>query len=173
METLKAHKLTLSLIVVAAISRLLPHPPNVTPVAAMALLGGAYLEGVSAFAFPIGALFLSDLVLGLHATVPFVYAGFLFTTFLGTLLRSDRGAGRVLGFTLAGSAAFFAVSNFGVWLTSGMYAHDAAGLSACFTAALPFFRNSLAGDLGFTALLFGMEALGSRLSRGAAVSLHA
>src|SRR5438128_1218499 len=123
METLKAHKLTLALIVVAAASRLLPHPPNVTPVAAMALLGGAYLEGGAAFLFPLGALLLSDLFLGLHATLPFVYAGFLLTAFLGTRLRRDRGPGRVAAFALAGSLSFFFITNFGVWLAAGLYPH--------------------------------------------------
>lgn len=162
MEMIKTHKLTLSLIFVAALARLLPHPPNVTPVAAMALLGGAYLGTGAAFVFPLAALLLSDLFLGLHSTLPFVYAGFVLTTFLGTRLRADRGAGRVAAFALAGSVAFFLVTNFGVWLTAGLYPRDAAGLGACFTAALPFLRNSLAGDLFFTAVLFGMEHAAAR-----------
>jgi len=165
METLKANKVTITLILVAALSRLLPHPPNVTPVAAMALLGGAYFGRRLAFLIPLAALFLSDLVLGFHSTMLFVYAGFVLTTVLGTQLREDRAPGRVLGFALASSVAFFLITNFGVWVTGGLYTRDFAGLSACYTAALPFFRNSLAGDLFFTAVLFGLEHVALRKSQ--------
>lgn len=162
MEFLKNHKLTVALILAAAAARLLPHPPNVTPVAAMALLGGAYLESGAAYLFPLAALFLSDLVLGFHATLPFVYAGFAFTTFLGSRLRERRGPGRVLAFCLAGMASFFLLTNFGVWLVGGLYPRDGAGLADCYAAALPFLRNSLAGDLLYTAVLFAIESYAAR-----------
>src|SRR5437016_2796255 len=111
--------LTLSLIVLGAASRLLPHPANVTPVTAMALLGGAYLEGAWAYLLPLGILALSDAFLGFHSTVPFVYAGFLLAARLGRGL--DRsGAAPIAGMTLAGSSAFFVLSNFGVWAVGGL-----------------------------------------------------
>jgi len=100
---------------------------------------------------------LSDLALGLHATLPFVYASFLVTAFLGRRIRTRRTMARVLGSALASSVVFFIVTNFGVWLTSGMYALDSTGLGTCYVAALPFFRNSLLGDLGFTSALFALE----------------
>lgn len=164
-------RVTLALIALGALSRLLPHPPNVTPLAAMALLGGARLPKRLALLAPLAALFLSDLVLGLHSTIPFVYGCFLATAWLGiTLLSENRGATRVGAACLASSLLFFIVTNFGVWLLSGMYPHSAPGLAACYTAAIPFFRNSILGDLGFTAILFGFERLGVRLLAPAAAA---
>src|SRR5579884_2790272 len=139
MEKRTRTALIASLIVSGAAARLLPHPANVTPVTAMALLGGAALEGVWAYAVPLGILALSDLFLGFHATVPFVYAGFLFAAFLG-------------------------LTNFGVWATQALYPHTGAGLAACYAAAVPFFRNALAGDLAWTLALFGAVRLAERLS---------
>lgn len=158
MDNKSAFWITLTWIAVGASSRLLPHPPNVTPLAAMALLGGAYLGGRQALIFPLLALFASDLFLGLHGTIPFVYLPFLLTALLGRrLLSSDRGAGRVLSASLAGSILFFAVSNLGTWWTQELYPHDFPGLAACYAAAVPFLRNSVLGDLFFTGLLFGLE----------------
>ena len=150
----------LTAILVAASLRLLPHPPNFTPIGAMALFGGAYLgRRAIAFAAPLGALMLSDLVLGFHGSMPFVYAGVAFTVLIGWVLASRLSAVTVAGAALASSVLFFGLTNFGVWLTSGMYPPTLAGLAACFVAAIPFFQNTLAGDLFYSALLFGGFAL--------------
>lgn len=154
--------MTLTCILLAAAARLLPHPPNVTPLTAMALLGGAYLSRGQALLLPLAALFASDLVLGLHATVPFVYGSFVLVALLGTLLRADRRPGRLAVAALASSALFFVVTNLGTWLVAGLYTRDLQGLAACYAAALPFLRNSLLGDLAYTALLFGLENAGLR-----------
>ncbi|MBI4346725.1 MAG: hypothetical protein HY553_07705 [Elusimicrobia bacterium] len=162
MEDKTSQRVVFGIILLAAASRLLPHPPNVTPLTAIALLGGASLPAAQAFLLPLAALAMSDLFLGFHATIPFVYAGFLATAAIGLRLKADRGAGRIAAACLASSILFFVVSNVGVWLASGLYPRTGAGLSACFTAALPFFRNSLLGDAAFTALLFGLERLSVR-----------
>ena len=155
----KSTQVTLTIIALGAASRLLPHPANITPLTAIALLGGASLSRRQAFLAPLAALFLSDLVLGLHGLMPFVYGCFLATAWLGTRLSNDRTAMRVGAACLASSVLFFVVTNFGVWLTAGMYPRSGAGLAACYAAAIPFFRNSLVGDLGFTAALFAVERL--------------
>lgn len=155
----KQFQLTLSLIAVGAASRLLPHPPNVTPVAAMALLGGTFLEGWASLLLPLAAMLASDLLLGFHATMPFVYGAFLATAWMGRFLKNG-GSGRVLGACLASSLLFFIVTNLGVWITSGMYPRDLRGLAACYAAAVPFFRNSALADVAFTGLLFSAEGLG-------------
>ncbi|MDQ7827626.1 MAG: DUF6580 family putative transport protein [Armatimonadota bacterium] len=148
------------LIVAAAASRLLPHPPNVTPVAAMALFGGAaFVDLRLAVLVPLGAMVLSDLVLGLHATIPFVYAALAATALIGRLLRGRRRPAPLVAASLAASTLFFLVTNFGVWLVGGLYPKTAAGLVAAYVAGLPFFRNTLLGDLAFTVLLFGGFAL--------------
>lgn len=147
-------------IIAAAALRLLPHPPNFTPIGAIALFGGAYLgRRAIAFAVPLGALLLSDLFLGFHSSMPFVYAGVALTVLIGWAVAARRTPLRIAAAALASSILFFALTNFGVWLTSGMYPPTFAGLAACFIAAIPFFQNTLAGDLFFSALLFGGFAL--------------
>jgi hypothetical protein len=168
MENKNTVRITLGIILLGAMSRLLPHPPNVTPLTAMALLGGASLMSrKQALLAPLAALLLSDLLLGLHATLPFVYACFAATTLMGSLLKDDRSAGRLVGACLASSVLFFVVTNFGAWLVMGIYPRSLAGLAACYTAAIPFFRNAVFGDLAFTAALFGLERLSVRALRPA------
>jgi hypothetical protein len=146
----------LSAIVLAAAFRLVPHPPNFSPIGAMALFGGAdFGRRALAFAAPLGALFLSDLALGFHAGMPFVYASVALIVAIGWVVRTHVTAITVAGASLASSLLFFVVTNIGVWLQSGMYPATPAGLAACFVAALPFFQNTIAGDLLFSALLFG------------------
>ena len=152
-------------IALAAASRLLPHPPDFTPLAAMALFGGAYFSDRRvAFAVPCIALLLSDLVLGLHGMMPFVYLGFGVTVLIGMALRGKVRVLPVAGAAIASSVLFFIVTNFGVWLVGDMYPRDVGGLVLCYIAAIPFFQYSLVGDFVYTGLLFGgMEMAGRYL----------
>lgn len=166
MENRLKYSLVALLIVMGALARLLPHPANFTPVTAMALLGGAWFGGAAAYLLPLGILVLSDAFLGFHPTVPFVYAGFLLCARLGRGLESAP-AGRLGLSAAAGSVLFYALTNFGVWATTALYAKDAPGLAQCYVAALPFFRNALAGDLVYTFALFGVVRLAFPLRREA------
>ena len=148
----------------AAAMRLLPHPPNFSPIAAMALFSGAYLPKRSiAFLAPIAALLLSDLFLGFYPEVIFVYLSVAATVLIGWALSRRKTAVRIGAAALASSLLFYLVTNFGVWLVMDYYPKTAAGLVACYVAAIPFFQNTLAGDLFFTALLFGGFAIAERL----------
>ncbi len=151
----------LSAIAAAAALRLVPHPPNFTPVGAMALFSGAYLgrRGLIAFAAPLGALLLSDAFLGFYAGMVVNYLAVALIVVLGSMALRRVAPMRLLGTALAASLLFFAVSNFGTWATSGMYPLTATGLAACYVAGIPFFQNTLAGDLFYSALLFGGFAL--------------
>ena len=156
-----------ALIVLAALTRVLPHPPNFSPVAAIALFGGAYFANRSwALIVPLAGLFVSDLVLssmhgGLYAQwfsgagIWLVYGCIALTTLMGFGLRGRVGGGRVLGYSLAGAVLFFTVTNFGAWLGNPMYSQDHAGLMAAYVAGIPFFQWSLAGTLFYSAVLFG------------------
>lgn len=147
-------------ILLAAASRLIPHPPNVTPIAAMALFGGAYFSNrAAAYVVPLAAVVLSDLILGFHSTMPFVYASFLLIVLIGSRLRRQKNVSAVAGASLVSSVLFFLVTNFGVWLTGTLYPRTWAGLAAAYVAALPFFRNTVLGDLSYVAVLFGGFAL--------------
>jgi hypothetical protein len=150
----------LAAILVAAALRLVPHWPNFTPIGAMALFGGAYFgRRALAFAAPLGALLVSDLILGFHAGMPFVYGSVALIVLLGWAIAKRITPATVVAAAVASSVLFFAVTNFGTWLSSGMYPPTLAGLTACYVAAIPFFQNTLAGDLAFSALLFGGFAL--------------
>lgn len=154
----------LLLIGAAGALRLLPHPWNFTPIGAMALFGGAFLRDKrAALVVPLAALFAGDLVLGFYRLMPVVYASFLVSVAIGFLLRERRSAPRVAGAALLGSVQFFVVTNFAVWAAGGLYPRTGAGLAACYAAALPFFRNTLAGDLLCAGVLFGGFALAERL----------
>jgi hypothetical protein len=151
------------MIFLAAASRLIPHPPNFTPLAAMALFGGAYISDKRlAFALPLAALFLSDTVLGFYHGMIWVYGSFALIVCLGLPLQSRRRLRPIAGAALAGSVLFFALTNFGVWASGSMYPRTLGGLGACYVAAIPFFQNTIAGDLIYTALLFGGFALAEK-----------
>ncbi len=152
------------IVVTAALARLVPHPPNVAPIAAMALLGGACFRSRRlAYLLPLAAMLLSDLVLActryslgsMIGIQPVVYACILATTVLGQLVKDRRSVWQVGTASLAGSIVFFAVTNFAVWAMGHGYPHSGSGLYACYVAGIPFFRNSLLGDLAYTTILFG------------------
>lgn len=149
--------ISLALVVVCVALRLLPHPPNFAPVGATAVFAGRTLPRWSAIAVALGAMALGDIGLSaLHgyppvtAVTPFVYAGFVGQVLLGRALRAARGG--ALAAACLGALVFFALSNFGVWLT-GYYGMTPAGLVACYVAALPFLAGTLAGDLLWTITL--------------------
>jgi hypothetical protein len=153
-----------SVVIALAVYRILPHPMNFTPVMAVALFAGAKLDDKRmAFLLPLLAMLLADLVIGLHATMPFVYAGMALAVVLGFLIRQRTGFATVTAAAFAGSLSFFALSNFGAWLYSPeLYSRDWTGLVAAFIAAIPFYQNSLLSDAVFTAILFGGWALAER-----------
>jgi hypothetical protein len=162
--------LLIGIILLAALSRLLPHPPNFSPVEAVALFGGAYFAKRStALWIPLVAMFISDLALGLinggiyseyflSAGYLLVYACIAISTVLGFGLRGRVTALRVVGYSLLGSTLFFVVTNFGTWLGSSMYPQTGAGLMAAYIAGIPFFQNTVLGTLFYSALMFGTFA---------------
>lgn len=154
---MRAKLITLTVIIfILATFRLLPHWPNVSPVAAMALFGGAYFSDKRvALIVPFLALFLSDLVLGLHNSMIFVYAGFALTVVIGFQLQKRMTITNTAFAVVASSVVFFLLTNFGAWMTSGLYAKSMAGLMEAYVAGIPFFQNSLLGNLVYAAVIFG------------------
>lgn len=157
-------------IIVAAMSRLLPHPPNMTPIAAMGLFGAAHFsKKYFAFLVPFIALLISDIVLCtavykmnmveyLEASV-FVYGAFAAVIGFGFLFLKKYNWSNLILASFAASLIFFVITNLGVWASGTMYPMTATGLVACFTAAIPFFLNSIIGNLFFTGVLFGAYEL--------------
>lgn len=163
------------LIVMAALSRLLPHPPNFTPLGGMALFGAAYFtKKYWAFIVPIAALWISDLVLNNVVYAEFqegfvwfssymiwVYGAFVLMIGLGTLALKKVKASTVVGASISVSLIFFLITNFGVWYADAfnVYPDNIAGLGAAYAAGLPMFLNTLVGDLFFSGVLFGAYEL--------------
>jgi hypothetical protein len=164
--------LLLSMVVGAALVRLLPHPPNFAPVAALALFAGAHFESKRlALLVPLVAMLLSDLALqliagsGFHAGMPVVYTTFAVIVGIGMWLRTRRQAGLIFAAAMTSSVLFFITTNFAVWLVDGLYAKTVEGLVACYVAAIPFFGTTVAGDLFYTAVMFGIFAAAERRYR--------
>ncbi len=154
----------------AALMRLLPHPYNFTPIAGMALFGGAHFRDTRvAFGIPLIAMFLSDLVLA--ATVygsaafrgmPYVYLAFALTVALGRILGPHRSAARIGAAAVGAALLFYLIANFGVWLPGSLYPMSWEGLVACYLAAIPYLRNALLGNLFYALIFFGGFALAQR-----------
>ena len=162
-----------AMVVVAAATRLVPHPSNFTPILAMGLFGGARFASIrTSLTVPLLAMLASDVALeiaygwGMHALLPVVYACIAASVGIGVLLRRRRGPVAVLAAGVGSSVLFFSVTNFAVWARGALYPLSADGLLQCYVAAVPFFQNTLAGTLFYSAMLFGGHALIERLARG-------
>jgi hypothetical protein len=164
-----------SAVLLAAFTRLIPHPPNFAPMTAMALFAGAtLLDRRLALLTPLLALFFSDMCIeaahqlglmptwGLYDGWWFNYAAILLITGLGILLHKRRTVLPIAAATLTGSVIFFIVSNFGVWALGNWYPPTFSGLIECYIAGIPFFHNSLLGDLAYGTVLFGGFALAEK-----------
>lgn len=157
--------LAISIVIFGVLMRLIPHAPNIAPIGALMLFGGAYLPK-KVFWLPILALLISDYFIGFYGSDMFyVYGSYLLVGLIGIWLRSHKKPVLVVGSALGSSVLFFLITNFGVWAPpNNWYPHTLAGLIQSYTMAIPFFRNSLIGDLGYTILLFGGYELLQNLS---------
>ena len=157
------------MILLAAMSRLLPHPPNFAPDGGMALFGAAYFnKRYWAFLVPIVSMWISDVVLNnavygkyfdgfvwFYAGSLFTYGAFALIVLFGMFLLKKIRISNLIASALGASVIFFIVSNFGVWFSGMMYPKTLSGLMTCYVAGIPFFQNTIAGDLVYTSVLFG------------------
>ena len=151
-----------TVILMAALFRLLPHWPNFTPIAAMALFAGTYFDRKQfAFAVPIAAMFISDLVIGLHANIPAVYLSFAISVIIGMSIRKKVTVGSVLLASVSSAVIFFVITNFASWLASPFYPQTLPGLMECYVAGLAFFRDTTNGFSFFLNDVFGTMFFGA------------
>lgn len=149
----------LSLICIGVLMRVLPHPANFAPITAIAIFGGSVLPKKLAVWAPLGAMVISDIIIGFYPLMPLIWACYLGIALMSYRWLRPGNVSRGTALTLGSSAFFYIITNFGVWATSGMYDHTWAGLLRCYVMAIPFFRNSLISDTLYTAALFGAYAL--------------
>ena len=145
------------LITLGVVCRLLPHIWNFAPIAAIALFAGVYLGRRYALVLPLLTMLIGDLFLGFYSwpVMLAVYVSFVLVGFLGTLIKKHKSVETVLAGSILASVIFFLATNWAVWQFSPWYAKNLAGLMQAFTMALPFFRNTLLGDLFYISVLFG------------------
>ena len=135
------------MIFIAAFVRLIPHPPNFAPIAAIALFGGAYFNKKwAAFFVPMAAMFITDLILGFHATMWAVYLSFVLIVGIGMFAIKQKKISNIFLASVSSSVLFFIITNFGLWISTPYYAKTGVGLAACFIAAIPFFHLTLLGE---------------------------
>jgi hypothetical protein len=143
------------LIIAAAFSRLIPHPPNFAPIVSLALFGGAVIKNKKyALALPFFALILSDVLFELFTTTPgfygvtqlFVYGAYILITFMATKIKKVNTVNMLFACVWSG-VLFFLLSNLGVWASSELYPRNFNGLMQCFAAAIPFYKNEFFGNL--------------------------
>jgi len=141
--------------------RLVPHAPNFTPIAAIALFAGVYFSKKIALTLPILAMLISDLFIGFYdiKLMAAVYGSFILCAILGFWLKKHKKWNTVTGAAFLSSGLFFIVTNFAVWLFSSWYTRSFSGLIQCYIMALPFLKNTLLGDLFYTAVFFGAYEL--------------
>jgi len=148
-------------VILGVLSRLIPHPANFTPILAIALFGGTYLNKKTALWVPLVALIISDLFLGTYSIVlmAFVYLSTLASGLLGLWLRNHKNVLNVAGTSLLSAIIFFFVSNLGVWIQPSGHPNTWTGLTECYVMALPFLKNTIASNLIYTAIFFGAYEL--------------
>ncbi|HTK75281.1 MAG TPA: DUF6580 family putative transport protein [Gemmataceae bacterium] len=166
-------------ILAVALTRLLPHPPNFAPITAMAVFGAiTFGRWRTAVVAPLVALFVSDLAKeylwrqgmsaqwGIYRGMWVTYGTTALVALMSRLAHGTRRLSVMAGTTLLGSIVFFVVTNFAIWARGTRFPHTLDGLTECYLFALPFFRNSLAGDVVYAVVLFGVWALAERYVPG-------
>jgi hypothetical protein len=164
-------KTTILIIAAVTICRILPHPWNLAPLGAIALFGGAvFKNNFYAFTIPLSALFVSDLFLNnfvynqmfnnqftlFYQGAFFDYLSFGIIIFIGKFISNKISPLNIVLSSISGAVLFFVVSNFGVWISTTLYAKSLSGLLTCYAAGIPFFPATLVSDIFFSTLLFGL-----------------
>jgi hypothetical protein len=144
----------------------MPHPANFAPVGAVALLGGMLLPRKFAAWTVVAVMILSDLLLGLHPLVLWTWGSFALIALLANALLSGQkvGTSRLVISAIGGGTVFFVITNVGVWLQGGLYEKSWQGLLQCFANAIPFYRNTILGDVFFVSVFYATYLVVSRLA---------
>ena len=148
----------LAIAVIALVVRLMPHPANFVPIGAVAILGGMLLPRRYSAWIVVVTMMLSDFIIGLHPMIIWTWGSFALVALLsGKLLNGRRpNSARLVMSAMAGGTLFFVITNLGVWLQGGLYEKSLQGLVQCYVNALPFYRNTILGDVFFTGVFYAV-----------------
>jgi hypothetical protein len=142
------------IIITGIFSRLIFHPANMTAVGALALYSGSRYPTWKAALILFATMIVTDGIYGFHAVMWATYGSLFLTIIFGKALTKNKNVVIIGGISLLSSILFFLITNFAVWVTGSMYPKTMSGLISCYVMALPFFRNSVIGDLGYTYVYF-------------------
>ena len=157
LNILKKEIFPISLIIILAFARLIPHPPNFTPIIAVAIVSGYFFKNFNlSVLILLAAMLISDLFIGFYKNIIFVYLSLIFITFIFHKISSKINFKNLFIYGFAGSLIFFVISNFGVWALGSPGVLDIAyekslnGLIQCYILAIPFFGNTFLSTLIFS-----------------------
>ncbi len=156
-----------TLVLIGVVGRLIPHIPNVTPIGGLSIWSGSRVSFKQSLAIVLGTMLVTDLFLGFHPTLPYVYASLLLTLVLMRWIKPKK-FWTIGGMTLVNSGLFFLITNFGVWQMAGLYetplySHTWTGLMQSYINALPFLRYSVLGDVAYVTIFFGLEYMAGHM----------
>ena len=143
--------LILGVIVLGVLTRLIPHPPNFTPILSFALLSSVYSKNNLGILIPISIMVISDFYLGTHGAMVWVYSALFIIYLIGYFFIKNISFKNILVGSVIGSLMFFIVTNFGVWLIG--YPKSLAGLMQCYIAAIPFYKNTLLSSIFYSTII--------------------
>ena len=144
----------ISLILILALARLIPHPPNFTPIIAVAIMSSYFFKNIYlSFATLLIAMLLGDIFIGFYANMSFVYLSLCLITFIFFKINLQINYKSLFIFGFFGSVIFYLISNFGVWFLDDLYEKNFSGLITCYFLAVPFFKNTF-----FSTLIFSYSA---------------
>ncbi len=151
----KKEFIPLILILVLVFTRLIPHPPNFTPIIAVGLMSGYLFQNLNfSMIVLLTAMIFSDLIIGFHGSMFFVYISLLIIQTYFFKKFASINYLKISLYALAASTVFFIISNFGVWLTGNLYPKNLNGMISCYTMALPFFKNTIFSTLIYSSLIY-------------------
>jgi len=161
-----------AIILLAVVARLIPHAPNFAPIGGLALFSGSNFKNRIALLIPLTVMFVSDIFLGFHKTIPYVYVSFIIIALIGRLIRNNKWQS-LLKASLVSSILFFLITNFGVWATGTMYQKNLSGLMQSYVMGLPFFRNTILSDLFYSfSFFYGYRFLSNFVFKKFATTIH-
>ena len=140
---------------VGIISRIIIHVPNFTPIIAVSLFSGTYVNKKYCVLLPLGLMVFSDLIIGFHNTILFTWGTMALITFLGLWLRQNKNPITILGMSLISSVIFFIITKFGSGIMPGLDPPTWEGLQQCYILAIPFFRATLLSTVIYSFIFFG------------------
>jgi len=140
-----------SVLALLVASRLIPHPPNFTPVIAIAVMCSYFFKNkYISLSVLFLSMFLSDVFIGFYQNMYVVYLSLLLIVYFFSIVKNKITSKNLFIFCFIGSLIFFLVSNFGVWAFGGMYEKNFDGLIYCYFLAIPFFTNTFLSTVFFS-----------------------